>query len=283
MLKGGALYTYAWDRNKNIRAVLDSSSRLVAGYDYSPYGAVTATGTLENPFQWSSEFYDAELGLVYYNFRYYSPLDGRWLSRDPLGEVAGLNLYVFAHNTQAIDVLGLAAQQPCDPKSGMAGMIGGLTGEQLKKWCIKLCHGNEWLGSGVYGLFPMDKLQISDVFTLSELLDHSFFQPDSNAIPDSLTGMLTASFTFTTPELAAGKGGSFTVSTSYPFPEGKDPVSFSGGTVSNPGNKFGGSAKIGGEVSIPVTQHSALYGQGSISLGPTGSSVSVQVGYKWNF
>lgn len=132
MLKGGALYTYAWDRNKNIRAVLDSSSRLVAGYDYSPYGAVTATGTLENPFQWSSEFYDAELGLVYYNFRYYSPLDGRWLSRDPLGEVAGLNLYVFAHNTQAIDVLGLAAQQPCDPKSGMAGMIGGLTGEQLK-------------------------------------------------------------------------------------------------------------------------------------------------------
>ena len=285
LLKGGALYTYAWDRNKNIRAVLDSSSRLVAGYDYSPYGAVTATGTLENPFQWSSEFYDAELGLVYYNFRYYSPLDGRWLSRDPLGEVAGLNLYVFARNTQAIDVLGLAAQQPCDPKSGMAGMIGGLTGELLKKWCIKLCHGNEWLGSGLYGLFPMDKLQISDVFTLSELLDHSFFQPDSNAIPDSLTGMLTASFTVTTPELAAGKGGSFTVSTSYPFPEGKDPVSFSGGTVSDPGNKFGGSAKIGGEISAPIGTNMSIYANAGATVNTRSKQVGVEaaLGFRSTF
>ena len=167
----------------------------------------------------------------------------------------------------------------------MAGMIGGLTGEQLKKWCIKLCHGNEWLGSGVYGLFPMDKLQISDVFTLSELLDHSFFQPDSNAIPDSLTGMLTASFTVTTPELAAGKGGSFTVSTSYPFPEGKDPVSFSGGTVSNPGNKFGGSAKIGGEVSIPITQYTSIYANASVTLSTQSKQIGVAatVGVKRTF
>ncbi|WPX39249.1 hypothetical protein QET93_006755 [Akkermansia sp. N21116] len=99
----------------------------------------------------------------------------------------------------------------------------------------------------------------------------------------SLTGMLTASFTGTTPELVAGKGGSFTVSTSYPTQEGKDPVSFSDGTVSNPGNKFSGSGTIGVEGAIPTGAHSALYGQGSISLGPTGASVSAQIGWKLNF
>ena len=42
--------------------------------------------------------YDAECGLVlvsYYGFRYYASQTGRWLSRDPIGENCGLNLYAF--------------------------------------------------------------------------------------------------------------------------------------------------------------------------------------------
>jgi len=34
-------------------------------------------------------------GLYYYGFRYMDPETGRWLSRDPIGERGGLNLYVF--------------------------------------------------------------------------------------------------------------------------------------------------------------------------------------------
>ena len=53
--------------------------------------------------------YDAELGLVYYNFRYYNPLDGRWTRRDILGEDAGNNLYAYVYNasTNTIDYIGL--------------------------------------------------------------------------------------------------------------------------------------------------------------------------------
>ena len=46
-----------------------------------------------NPFRFSSEYYDSELDLVYYNYRHYSPSLGRFLSRDPIEEQGGLNLY----------------------------------------------------------------------------------------------------------------------------------------------------------------------------------------------
>jgi RHS repeat-associated protein len=45
----------------------------------------------ENPFRFSSEYFASETGLVYYNFRYYSPELGRWLSRDPHYEIGSIS------------------------------------------------------------------------------------------------------------------------------------------------------------------------------------------------
>ena len=42
--------------------------------------------------------YDAELAMVYYNYRHYNPMDGRWISRDPIAEDGGWNLYAFVRN-----------------------------------------------------------------------------------------------------------------------------------------------------------------------------------------
>jgi hypothetical protein len=50
------------------------------------------------PFHFSSKFTDPESGLNYYGYRYYDPKDGRWLSRDPIGERGGLNLYGMCYN-----------------------------------------------------------------------------------------------------------------------------------------------------------------------------------------
>jgi RHS repeat-associated protein len=51
---------------------------------------------------------DDTLGLVYYNYRHYNPLDGRWTSRDPIEEEGGINLMCFCHNamTSIADSLG---------------------------------------------------------------------------------------------------------------------------------------------------------------------------------
>ena len=37
-------------------------------------------------------------GLLYYGYRYYSPREGRFLGRDPIGEQGGANLYAFCGN-----------------------------------------------------------------------------------------------------------------------------------------------------------------------------------------
>ena len=102
---------YVADANKNIRMLFDGNGTAVAEYDYAPFGQVTATGDYAavNPYRFSSEFHDDGTGLVYYNYRYYSPVLGRWTSRDPIGEEGGGNLYVLVYNNPVhhIDVFGL--------------------------------------------------------------------------------------------------------------------------------------------------------------------------------
>jgi hypothetical protein len=48
---------------------------------------------------------------------FYNPSTGRWLSRDPIGETGGLNVYGFVRNTSvnAFDILGLQGTIPGGP------------------------------------------------------------------------------------------------------------------------------------------------------------------------
>lgn len=43
-------------------------------------------------------------GMRYYGYRFYSPELGRWLNRDPIEEMGGLNLYAFVDNAPLNDV-----------------------------------------------------------------------------------------------------------------------------------------------------------------------------------
>ena len=62
----GTWYTYGWDLTKNICELYSSSGTISTSYTYSPFGSVTASGSIAQPIQWSSEVWDCELGLVYY-------------------------------------------------------------------------------------------------------------------------------------------------------------------------------------------------------------------------
>jgi RHS repeat-associated protein len=70
-----------------------------------------------NPFRFSTKYCDEETGLVYYGYRYYQPQTGRWLSRDPIGENGGVNLYGFIMNNpvNSVDMLGLVGYYPPGP------------------------------------------------------------------------------------------------------------------------------------------------------------------------
>jgi RHS repeat-associated protein len=120
-------YWFFYDGNGNVVQVLDATDTeditVVAKYEYDPYGhqlASTGDYAAANPFRFSTKWLDTDLagpnvkgavgpdGMYYYGRRYYSPRLGRWISRDPIEEQGGLNLYGFVKNSPMnwIDALG---------------------------------------------------------------------------------------------------------------------------------------------------------------------------------
>jgi len=106
-----------FDGNGNIVALINAADGSVtARYEYGPFGeAICITGpstgsmAKSNPFRFSTKYSDDETDLVYYGHRYYSTSLGRWISRDPIQEQGGFNLYGFVVNNSVnnIDMLGL--------------------------------------------------------------------------------------------------------------------------------------------------------------------------------
>ncbi len=114
--KDGTWYCYGWDLTKNVCEVFSNEGYIsnTVIYSYTPYGAVTAEGTVTQPLRWSSEFYDDELGLTYYNYRHYNPGDGRWGGRDIVKEDTAYNVYVYLNGCVMfkIDIQGADEYRP---------------------------------------------------------------------------------------------------------------------------------------------------------------------------
>jgi len=146
----GETVFYCHDANKNVTDLVDDTGDLVAHYEYSPFGVITAqTGTLvdDNPFRFSNEYWDNDLKKIAYLFRFYDPSLGKFLSRDPIGEKAGQNLYLMCLNDPIgwIDILGLQIpSRKCsvDIYFGHSGDSWNPNGEEEFGKC-------QWVGYGV--------------------------------------------------------------------------------------------------------------------------------------
>jgi RHS repeat-associated protein len=136
--EGSPKYWFFYDGNGNVGQLLQYTPgspptvALAGRYEYDPYGNVIGPDVdgdgqwtddatayaLANPFRFSTKWFDTELGtgheLYYYGYRYYSPRLGRWLSRDPIGEMGGRNLYAYVRNgpENGVDPKGLASLPP---------------------------------------------------------------------------------------------------------------------------------------------------------------------------
>jgi len=122
---------YLYDGNGNVTQVIRPTDLPYfaltswAHFEYDPYGNVAAFSgfmgvSIRRLFCFSTKWVDTELagaevygavgtdGLYYYGYRYYSPRLGRWISRDPIEELGGLNLYGFVGNGPmfGVDPLG---------------------------------------------------------------------------------------------------------------------------------------------------------------------------------
>ena len=85
----------------------DHNGTMVESFTYSPDGDVDDPSG--NQYRYTGRYLDAETGLYYYRARYYRPDFGRFLSPDPIGYAAGMNLYSYVSNNPInfTDPLGL--------------------------------------------------------------------------------------------------------------------------------------------------------------------------------
>jgi len=94
-------YFYTRDHLGSIREVIGSSgTNVVARYDYDPYGRRTlVSGSDIADFGFTGHFVHKPSGLHLAMYRAYDANLGRWLSRDPIEERGGLNLYGYVSNS----------------------------------------------------------------------------------------------------------------------------------------------------------------------------------------
>ncbi|MGA1826401.1 MAG: RHS repeat domain-containing protein [bacterium] len=109
----GNRYYYCYDVNGNVGQLVDASNgEIAAHYQYDSFGnKIEASGsaTEENPFKFSTKYFDSEIELYYYGYRYCSLELGRWINRDFIEEQGGVNLYNFVGNNPVtyFEILGL--------------------------------------------------------------------------------------------------------------------------------------------------------------------------------
>jgi RHS repeat-associated protein len=152
---------YSHDRLKSTHGVWSSSKSEIASADYEPYGSSFQTsGNMSRTSRtFTGHDWDSLTKQYFTPFRYLMPDGGRWQTRDPLGAVDGMNLYLYAqaNPTNFLDVLGLitnAQAKKCTKKfedCAYKGRIG--PGMEVCTQCLHKCTSTgKWpatIGDGI--------------------------------------------------------------------------------------------------------------------------------------
>jgi RHS repeat-associated protein len=111
----GTNYFYTRDHLGSVREMIDSTGAIRARYDHDPYGYRTKlSGDLDASFAYTGHYFHQPSGLNVALHRAYDVSNGRWINRDPIGELAGINLYAYVRNDpmRFVDPLGLEEDLP---------------------------------------------------------------------------------------------------------------------------------------------------------------------------
>ncbi|GAA5120576.1 hypothetical protein JIN84_05765 [Luteolibacter yonseiensis] len=115
---GTPVVHYALHDYYNVTAITSSTGTVLERYRYSGFGEVgflTAAyaDKSASDYQWNilhkAQMRDEGTGWYNYGYRYYSPLLGRFINRDPIWEEGGTNVYAFVLNNgiNGTDLYGL--------------------------------------------------------------------------------------------------------------------------------------------------------------------------------
>ena len=193
-------HIHLYDRNGNVSGLVDAATRKrSATYEYDAFGQLTVcygSYAKNNPFTFSTKFTDYVTGLCYYGYRWYSPMHGRWINRDPIGESGGVNLYGFVGNNGIVrwDYLGQRGFLTFFADEGRA--FYGQVGSSLRDHAVAIgsglmsAAGQElyYIGEGPFSYFDrnMNRLDstsrdVEDIFNgLNHYIDDPNYRNASN-------------------------------------------------------------------------------------------------------
>ena len=90
------MYYVHTDQLGTPQVLTDQSQKVVWKVSQTPFGEVTASGSVEQPYRFPGQYADPETGYSYNYYRDYDPSLGRYLQSDPIGLAGGLNTYSYA-------------------------------------------------------------------------------------------------------------------------------------------------------------------------------------------
>ena len=165
------------DSNWNVTALADTSGTVVERFRYDAHGrsavldasfADDADGVSD--YLWEHRFtsreWDVESGLHYFRARYYDEATGRFLQRDSIGYVSGMNAYAGYFVPNDVDPSGHVTKQECekaksDAQRAFSGVRKGMKANKCKlpRVRCKSCSPNDHRGA--YGYFNPDTVLIT--------------------------------------------------------------------------------------------------------------------------
>jgi len=110
VIAGSTPYYYVRDQLGSVTQLVTSSGGVASQFTFDPYGnRTTVSGTVVPAIGYAGYFTNAVSGLGFALYRAYDPVHARWLNRDPIGEVGGINLYAYvgANPLSSTDPYGL--------------------------------------------------------------------------------------------------------------------------------------------------------------------------------
>lgn len=92
----GTLY-FLQDHLSSMNGITNGTGHTVERLQYEAFGL--NPGTSSTRFGYTGREIDAVAGLMYYRARWYDPIQGRFITEDPIGFAGGVNLYAYVNNS----------------------------------------------------------------------------------------------------------------------------------------------------------------------------------------
>ncbi|MCK5835419.1 MAG: hypothetical protein KAG98_06780, partial [Lentisphaeria bacterium] len=139
------VYYYHTNIQQSVMAMTDENGAVVERYSYDISGKQTVydalgqtisipQSSIGNQYGFTGRRIDVETGLMYFRARYYSPEQGRFISKDPLGFVDGMNSYAgYFAMFGMIDPSGMEARAAI-ASATWEGFKEGFTGSLKNQW-----------------------------------------------------------------------------------------------------------------------------------------------------